>query len=134
MAKSQFELLPLFAYGTLTLDEVLEAIFVQIPLTEPARALGYGLCALDGLPYPGLAQVPGATANGLLLTLTFEERCLLDDYEDDFLDLTEIGVTNLSGMSLRALAYVVEPSLEGPPWVLPPGGFKSMIESAPSLR
>jgi len=118
----------------LTLDEVLEEIFVQIPQTEPARALGYGLCVLDGLPYPGLAQVPGATANGLLLALTFEERCLLDDYEDDFLDLTEIEVTNLSGMSLRALAYVVEPSLEGPPWVLPPGGFKSMIQSAPSLR
>lgn len=77
--------LPLFAYGTLRDPDILRAVLGR-PLVShalhPARAPGFHAVHYPGRVYPALVRVPGATAEGLVITdLTPFERDLLDAFE-----------------------------------------------------
>lgn len=79
--------LPLFAYGTLRDPDLLGAVLGR-PLRgsalHAARAPGFRAVPYPGRTYPALVRVPGAAAEGLVLTdLTRFERDLLDAYEGD---------------------------------------------------
>ena len=79
--------LPLFVYGTLCDADLLAAVLARPPRTErihPARAPGFRAVHYPGRIYPALIRVPGAVAEGLLLTdLTPFERDLLDAFEGE---------------------------------------------------
>lgn len=79
--------LPLFVYGTLR-DPDLLAGALNRPLRpahlHPARAPGFRAVHYPGRIYPALIRVPGAAAEGLLLTdLSAFERDLLDAFEGE---------------------------------------------------
>jgi len=79
--------LPLFVYGTLQDPDLLAGVLNR-PLRghaiHPARAPGFRAVHYPGRIYPALVRVPGAAAEGLLLTdLTAFERDLLDAFEGD---------------------------------------------------
>ncbi|MDC9822100.1 gamma-glutamylcyclotransferase [Devosia sp. ZB163] len=79
--------LPLFVYGTLRDPDLLAGILDR-PLrgekVHVARAPGFRAVHYPGRIYPALIRVPGAAAEGLLLTdLTPFERDLLDAFEGE---------------------------------------------------
>ena len=79
--------LPLFVYGTLRDPDLLAGVLNR-PLRpahlHPARAPGFRAVHYPGRIYPALIRVPGAAAEGLLLTdLSPFERDLLDAFEGD---------------------------------------------------
>lgn len=79
--------LPLFAYGTLRDPDLLAAVLarpLKPHLLHPARAPGFRAVHYPGRIYPALVRVPGAAAEGLLITdLTPFERDLLDAFEGE---------------------------------------------------
>lgn len=84
MANSPISL-PLFAYGTLRDPDILRSVLGR-PLVphalHPARAPGFQAGHYPGRIYPALVRVPGAAAEGLVITdLTPFERDLLDAFE-----------------------------------------------------
>jgi hypothetical protein len=77
--------LPLFAYGTLRDPDMLRVVLGR-PLVphalHPARAPGFHAVHYPQRAYPALVRVPGAAAEGLVITdLTPFERDLLDAFE-----------------------------------------------------
>lgn len=79
--------LPLFVYGTLRDPDLLAGVLNR-PLRpahlHPARAPGFRAVHYPGRIYPALIRVPGAAAEGLLLTdLSPFERDLLDAFEGE---------------------------------------------------
>ena len=76
-----------FVYGTLRDPELLAAVLARTPAADTilaATAPGFSAVHYPGRIYPALVRVPGASAEGLLLTdLTPFERDLLDAYEGD---------------------------------------------------
>lgn len=79
--------LPLFVYGTLRDPDLLAAVLGR-PLRpggqHAARAPGFRAVHYPGRIYPALIRVPGAAAEGLLLTnLSPFERDLLDAFEGE---------------------------------------------------
>lgn len=84
----------LFVYGTLQFPEVLTALLGRVPDHTPGAVDGWRVAALPGRVYPGLVPGPGA-AKGLLITgLSRTEWRVLDAFEDDFYDLTELTLTD----------------------------------------
>jgi hypothetical protein len=79
--------LPLFAYGTLRDPDLLAAVLGRLlrPGTiYPARAPGFRAVHYPNRIYPALVRVPGAAAEGVLITgLSPFERDLLDAYGGD---------------------------------------------------
>ena len=77
--------LPLFVYGTLRDPDLLAAVLgrpLQSHGMHIARAPGFRAVHYPDRIYPALIRVPGAAAEGLLLTdLTAFERDLLDAFE-----------------------------------------------------
>ena len=79
--------LPLFVYGTLRDPDLLAGVLgrpLRSHAMHPARAPGFRAVHYPGRIYPALVRVPGAAAEGLLLTdLTPFERDLLDAFEGE---------------------------------------------------
>lgn len=79
--------LPLFAYGTLRDPDMLRLVLnrpLRPEALHPARAPGFHAVHYPGRVYPALVRVPGAAAEGLVITdLTAFERDLLDAFEGD---------------------------------------------------
>jgi len=79
--------LPLFAYGTLRDPDLLAAMLgrsLRPGTIHPARAPGFRAVHYPNRIYPALVRMPGAAAEGLLITgLSPFERDLLDAYEGD---------------------------------------------------
>lgn len=79
--------LPLFAYGTLRDPDLLAAVLNR-PLRphalHGAHAPGFRAVHYPGRVYPALVRVPGAAAEGLVMTdLSAFERDLLDAFEGE---------------------------------------------------
>ena len=74
-----------FAYGTLEIPQVFEAVTGKHLPSTPANLGGHVRFLLAGKDYPGLIARPGAVTDGRLY-LGISERCLrkLDSYEDRF--------------------------------------------------
>ena len=79
--------LPLFVYGTLRDPDLLAAVLgrpLRVDGLHVARAPGFRAVHYPGRIYPALIRVPGAAAEGLLLTdLTPFERDLFDAFEGE---------------------------------------------------
>ncbi|KAK0730019.1 putative signal peptide protein, partial [Lasiosphaeris hirsuta] len=95
--------LGLFAYGTLTMDSVVQILLGRIPPSELTSALGWRAAGLPDLSYPGLvADQSGDTPGRLYLDLTEDEWILLDAFENPLYDVAPLSLAN----GHRGLAYV----------------------------
>ncbi len=84
----------LFAYGTLQLPQILQALLWRLPGSRPATLLGYRCGLLEGRCYPGIVPASGHRVVGRLLEgLTCEELQRLDDYEGDEYRRARVFVT-----------------------------------------
>jgi gamma-glutamylcyclotransferase (GGCT)/AIG2-like uncharacterized protein YtfP len=106
---------PLFAYGTLQLDDVLQTLIGRVPASTPAQLTNWRAVRLPGRPYPGLVHSSGHTVSGLVFDdLTPDEWLLLDRFEDTDYDLQQIPL-DAGG---AAWAYVWQKEAEDADWLL----------------
>jgi gamma-glutamylcyclotransferase (GGCT)/AIG2-like uncharacterized protein YtfP len=80
----------LFAYGSLTVPDVLRAVLGRVPEHRPARVTGWRAAALRGRTYPGLVAGDGVVAGVVLTDLTEDERATLDAFEGPAYALTPV--------------------------------------------
>jgi len=98
----------LFAYGTLAIPDVVDALTGRVPAAEPATLAGYRCRLLQGRLDPGIERHPGSMTEGLLYRqLTPNELSLLDAFEESPYQRRVVTVRSQTGESLRAWAYVV---------------------------
>jgi gamma-glutamylcyclotransferase (GGCT)/AIG2-like uncharacterized protein YtfP len=111
----------MFAYGTLELPEVVEALLGRpLPRVEAVLA-GYARSLVRGQCYPGAVARPGARTPGVLYSEVEEWMfALLDRYEGSLYRRRPVRVTTAEGETLPAEAWVVPASrralLSGEPW------------------
>ncbi|WP_081706431.1 gamma-glutamylcyclotransferase family protein [Nocardia sp. CNY236] len=75
--------MPLFAYGTLQILEVVRTLIGRVPHTRPGELDDWICAPLPFRPYPGLVPRPGIRTVGLTFTdLTPTEWMRLDRFED----------------------------------------------------
>lgn len=84
----------LFVYGTLQFPEVLTALIGRVPDHTPGTVYGWRIAALPGRVYPGLVKGPYSAPGFLITGLSEAEWRILDAFEDDFYDLTELTLTD----------------------------------------
>lgn len=111
----------LFAYGTLQLPEVLQAVVGRDFPGQNARLQGYACYALRGQVYPGIRPWPGAVTAGILYGGLDEAAWrLLDAYEDAIYRREVLTVLADDGRHHAAAVYVVQAAfygcLSGQPW------------------
>lgn len=125
---------PVFIYGSLMYESVLQVLLGRIPQAKPALLRGYVRRRIKGERFPGLSPMSGAedgtVVRGLVLDdLTTREAAVFDEFEDDEYDkelikpMLATGVecdnvfvwgqtppkpadAQLEGNSVTALAYI----------------------------
>ena len=98
----------LFAYGTLQVPAVFEAVTGRSITPVPATLAGYARYRLSGLTYPGLIEADGATTRGMLYCgLGQEEMDRLDAFEDSFYQRITRPVTTGPNSSVPAEIYLI---------------------------
>ncbi|BBL73456.1 gamma-glutamylcyclotransferase family protein [Methylomagnum ishizawai] len=103
-----------FAYGTLQLPEVMQAVTRAVFPAQPATLPGYARYALRGLAYPGLRAQAGTATDGILYGgIDAAALRRLDDFEDGFYRRENLRVRLASGAWTRAEVYVVPPEHYG---------------------
>jgi len=115
--------LSLFAYGSLILPEVYEAVTGVARVGLPVTACGFARFALKGCSYPGLVAWPGGAVQGMLYeSLEREEWRRLDAFEDDFYVRQSLIVMHALGEKGFAEAYLIRSDryevLEAEGWCL----------------
>jgi gamma-glutamylcyclotransferase (GGCT)/AIG2-like uncharacterized protein YtfP len=110
--------LPVFVYGSLMADEVLESLLGRVPATCSASLPGYKRHALRERSYPGALSTPGEELEGkLLLTLTPAERAMLDAFEGEEYESREVAVRVKSSVERAAVYALCVPELAlSEPW------------------
>ena len=125
MAESLDEQTPtaihLFAYGSLMIPEVIQAVIGREVCGEPATLAGYLRQGLLGFSYPGLVKCPDASVDGRLYRdLGATDLLRLDAFEDDFYERHMLTVTTRDGAIHQVGVYVLAPEsvglLDGRPW------------------
>lgn len=97
----------LFAYGTLQIPEVLQAVIGGERRGTPALLSGFRRFCVPGKPYPAIVAEPGAAVPGLLYAgLSAAELELLDYYEGELYERRQLTVAVPSG-ELLAESYVL---------------------------
>ena len=71
----------LFVYGSLTVAEVLEAVFGRVPAHRRARAIGWRTAALRDRPFPGLVPAQQTVHGLVLMDLTPGDWDTVDSFE-----------------------------------------------------
>ena len=98
----------LFAYGSLQLPEVFEAVTRQSRDGLPAVLEGFRRTKLKGFGFPAIVPVAGMETSGLVYTALEEDAWRrLDAFEDDFYDRKTVRVRLASGILLEAQTYVL---------------------------
>ncbi len=98
----------LFAYGSLQLPEVFEAVTRQSRDGLPAVLEGFRRTKLKGFGFPAIVPVAGMETSGLVYTALEEDAWRrLDAFEDDFYDRKTVRVRLASGAVLEAQTYVL---------------------------
>lgn len=105
----------LFAYGTLTINGVIQALIDRVPSHEPATAPGWQAARLPDRLYPGLVPYSGTARGRLYTDLTSQEWTTLDAFENSIYRLTSIEV--LPGPR-PALAYTWPAEYLSLPWTV----------------
>lgn len=98
----------LFAYGTLVVPRVLEAVTGRVFPGRPAVLEGYARFLVAGTSYPGIVAAPGERTEGVLYH-GLDRRALeiLDRFEDAFYERRVVFVAGPEGGRTPAHAYVV---------------------------
>jgi gamma-glutamylcyclotransferase (GGCT)/AIG2-like uncharacterized protein YtfP len=98
----------LFAYGTLQVSEVLQAVIGgERRSSVPALLPGFRRFCVPGKPYPAIVADASGAVSGLLYDgLSMAELELLDYYEGELYERRELQVTVPSG-ELLAESYVL---------------------------
>lgn len=113
----------LFAYGTLQVPEVIEAVCGRGFAGEPARLSGYLCRRMRDAGYPGIRPEPGALTVGLLYSGVDQAAfAQLDRFEGEQYERRQVQVETAAGRPVMAAAYVVSPEhlvdLSGDAWDL----------------
>jgi gamma-glutamylcyclotransferase (GGCT)/AIG2-like uncharacterized protein YtfP len=100
----------IFAYGTLQLPEVMQAVTGARFPTRPARLTGYARYCIAGRAYPGVRSESAAVTDGMLYSeVDVAALRRLDDFEDDFYRRETLLVIPDSGVAVEAEVYVIPP-------------------------
>ena len=103
----------LFVYGSLMFDEVWERVAGTRNAVIPAQTAGWEVRALTVGSWPGLVDVPGAVAEGMVrLEVSDEALARLDAFEGDFYERRTLTVRTADG-EMTADAWVVAPGHRG---------------------
>jgi gamma-glutamylcyclotransferase (GGCT)/AIG2-like uncharacterized protein YtfP len=98
----------LFAYGSLQLPEVLQAVLGRTLTGVPAQLEDYRCCRLRGRSFPGVRPVAGAVCSGVLYRrVPADSWPFLDAFEDDFYRRLSLPVRVEGGGRETAEVYVV---------------------------
>ena len=99
-----------FAYGTLQIPEVMQAVTGALFPSQPAWLEGYARYRLSGLSYPGLRAKEGSMTDGVLYRgVGREALAKLDAFEDTFYHRASLRVTTVSGDWMPAEVYIIPP-------------------------
>ena len=97
----------LFAYGTLQLPEVLQAVLGLRWQGAPALLPGYARYRVRGKPYPAIVPEPGGNVAGLVYSgVGATELEQLDHYEGELYERRTLSV-RAGGATLAAVTYVL---------------------------
>jgi gamma-glutamylcyclotransferase (GGCT)/AIG2-like uncharacterized protein YtfP len=103
---------PLFAYGTLALPSVLEALLARPVGGVPATLMGWKRYRVQGALYPAVVAAPGASTPGVLyLGLAADEISLLDRFEGALYVRRTLEISAERGRR-GAQVYVLAPGSE----------------------
>jgi gamma-glutamylcyclotransferase (GGCT)/AIG2-like uncharacterized protein YtfP len=98
---------PLFVYGTLLADEIVERVIGRQPRTAPAVLSGYACYYVRGATFPGIIrEKPGRVEGRIITDLSQMENNRLDSYEDPFYLRTRVKV-RVDEQLLQAETYVI---------------------------
>jgi gamma-glutamylcyclotransferase (GGCT)/AIG2-like uncharacterized protein YtfP len=98
----------LFAYGTLMLPALVQALLGRRVHARPARLEGFARYRMRGRPYPGIVAMPGAATQGVLIEgLTPADVRRLDAFEGTLYQRRRVEVTAAGGARLPAETYVI---------------------------
>jgi gamma-glutamylcyclotransferase (GGCT)/AIG2-like uncharacterized protein YtfP len=98
----------IFAYGTLSFLEVLRKVTGKEFRAEGAEVHGYARFRVRGESYPGMIPFPDRSTDGVLyFGVDAESVALLDCFEGDMYERTEITVQTEDGEWVDAETYIV---------------------------
>ena len=111
----------LFAYGTLMLPELVEALLGRRLHATPARLEGYVRYRVRDRLYPGIVGQPDATTEGVVIEgLEPADVRRLDAFEGPLYERRQVEVIAAGGARIRAETYVIPESqrelLTDEPW------------------
>jgi gamma-glutamylcyclotransferase (GGCT)/AIG2-like uncharacterized protein YtfP len=112
----------LFAYGTLLVPAVLDALLGWSPASRRASLQGFARFCVRGEVFPGIVAWPGARVEGqLILGLTPRDWDKLDEFEGEWYEREAVTVLTADGPE-PALTYLMrreyEALLSSEPWQL----------------
>lgn len=112
-----------FAYGTLQIPEIFQAVTGRRNNAHPAMLDGYARYRLTGLHYPGLIAQAGARTEGALFRgLGAREMARLDIFEDAFYERLTLPVMIRAAEVVSAEVYVIRAErldlIDARPWSL----------------
>lgn len=103
--------LHVFAYGTLMVPAVMEAVTGRRWASEPALLRDYARFRLRGASYPGILPQAGATTDGVLYRAVDPAALArLDAFEGRFYDRLRVRVETPKETQHPAEVYVVAPA------------------------
>ena len=104
----------LFVYGTLALDDVVNALIDRVPLYHDATVLGWRVMRLPQRAYPGLVPSSGEATGKVFTDLADAEWAILDAFEDPAYTLATVRVP--TPVEMDSLAYIWRGDHVGEPW------------------
>ena len=109
-----------FLYGTLRHEPLLKVVLGRMPDGVSATLEDHRVMAVDGASYPAIAEVEGGAAEGLLVTVSAQERARLDFYEAPYrYGLKPVTVLTEEGRRKAELFFPkVALPVSGHPWEL----------------
>lgn len=113
----------LFAYGSLQLQEVFEAVTRQAFKGAPAVLEGFRRTRIRGFGFPAIIPAAGAETSGMVYHgLGAEAWRRLDAFEDDFYERKLVMIRSANGALFEAHTYVLSPCFShmslDEPWTL----------------
>ena len=100
----------LFAYGTLGIPEIAQALTGRFWPAERAVLEGFARYRVRGESFPGIVSAPGARTAGVLYAgVDARSLVLLDRFEGKLYERREVWVCAGEGTRIAALTYVVGP-------------------------
>lgn len=101
-----------FAYGTLEVAELVEALVGRRLPGEPAVLRGWARRMLRGAHYPGIAPRAGAETPGTLYAgVDAAELAALDRFEGELYERRQLEVETAAGARRRAFVWALRPEL-----------------------